>query len=899
MKLDIQGHMPFDDTFSTLFDSFPDPVFLMDPEGTILDANARFAARFFKDPQECIGVNVYDQLATVLNLPGIAANRREKAREVMRTGKHLTFEDEHSGTVLRHSVYPIRSSDGEIVRMFVIAQDITEQKRAERDAHRNLAVFKALFDAVPGAVFIMDADGCLTGWNQYMRDTILDMPEDAMQGSDAFAAVHPDDLAKAREALLNVLKPGSENAVETRMLHQGKKEYEWRSIHGRKIMIDGELCVLCIGIDIDERKRIEDALVENRKRLTQALEAALAGIWEWDLKTGENIWSKELWSLSGLEQGSVQPSIELWISTIHPDDRDMVIRKSTISAENEVELNIEYRICLPDGKVRWIMSRGQPVYDSGGTLVRYIGTAMDITERKRIEEELGKSRARLDFTLETNHMGWWDLDMQDNTAHCTIEHDRIFGYDEPVAQWTYDMFLDHIVPEDRSEVSRVFRSTKEDRTGWSIEFRISRKDGEPRWIWAVGGYQQNHMSGIVQDITARKQAEEERDQLQAQLQQAQKMQLVGQLAGGIAHDFNNALAGILGNTEMLLERIDASHPFAKYVANIQKSALRSAELTRQLLAFSRKQMVTPKILDLNEEVSHILPMLRSLIGENIQFVWCPECQQAKVRIDTSQFDQIVTNLCINARDAITENGTITIETFTVQIDPSDCAAGHPCQRPGDYVRISVIDNGCGIDSHTLPHIFEPFFTTKEVGKGTGLGLSTVYGVVRQNNGYIDCRTTPGKGTTFCIYLPRYYRIEEQQETGAPETMFHDMKSTILVVEDEPYILKVIKEVLEQKGFTVLTAIDAENAFRIAGMYRGELDLLVTDIVLPKMNGVQLVERLHEEHPELKALFMSGYAPETGEHHRRIEEGVDFIQKPFTISDFLRIVYSLLRPPTSS
>ena len=661
---------------------------------------------------------------------------------------------------------------------------------------------------------------------------------------------------------------------------------------------------MAIGIDITEIKRIEKELKKNRLRLNQALTAARAGVWEWDLKSGRSFWSDELWALFGLKRGSAKTSHDLWISTIHPDDRQQALSALYEARKNEHEVNIEYRVRHPDGSVHWLMSRGMPVRDDDGQVIRYIGTIIDITERRQTEEELKKSRAQLIFALEKSSIGWWDLDLVNNTTKRTLEHDRIFGYDTLLPKWTYEMFLDHIVPEEREHIHRLHQNAKAKKSDWSYECRIRRKNGEIRWIWAASGFMQDNTGkpidqfGIIQDITKRKLEEQEREKLQSQLHQSQKMELIGQLAGGIAHDINNVLTSILGHTELLLDEIDDAGPFGESLQQVRASAIRAAHLINQLLAFARKQTMMPKILGFDDVVGNLYPMLRRLIGENIDFAWRPDGRQAQIRIDPSQLDQIVTNLCVNARDAISGSGTVTISTAIISVTETNCKSGHPCRTPGDYAMLSVIDNGIGIDKTILPHIFEPFFTTKEVGKGTGLGLSTVYGIVKQNNGYIECVTKPGKGTTFNVYLQRFIETVDSTELPLEYNEPEGQKQTILIVEDEPDILNLIKKVLAEHGYSVLSASTAEEAIQTVEEFKIQIDLLVTDSLFPDQNSVRLSNRLLEINPELKVLFMSGYSPEPLDQLKLFEDGLDFIQKPFGIKDFLKTVHQVISSSTT-
>ena len=384
-------------------------------------------------------------------------------------------------------------------------------------------------------------------------------------------------------------------------------------------------------------------------------------------------------------------------------------------------------------------------------------------------------------------------------------------------------------------------------------------------------------------ISERKQAEKEKDKLQVQLTQAQKMEAVGQLAGGVAHDFNNMLGVIIGHAELAMEEIDPTQSIFADLEEIRKAATRSADITRQLLAFARKQTVSPKILNLNETVEGMLKMLRRLIGENIDLAWFPETGLWQVRMDPSQIDQILANLCVNARDAIAGIGKMIVETGNSAFDKDYCDT-HPGFVPGEYVRIAVSDSGQGMDKETLAHIFEPFFTTKGVGEGTGLGLATVYGAVKQNNGFINAYSEPGEGTTFTIYLPRYLGTPIQTPTpGSAEPALRG-NETILLVEDEPTILIMTTTMLERMGYTVLAANTPSEANRLVRDFASEIHLLITDVIMPEMNGRALAEQLLEKQPGMKCLFMSGYTANVISQHGVLDDGVYFIQKPFAIKE---------------
>ena len=389
------------------------------------------------------------------------------------------------------------------------------------------------------------------------------------------------------------------------------------------------------------------------------------------------------------------------------------------------------------------------------------------------------------------------------------------------------------------------------------------------------------------------QLEEEREKLQAQLLHSQKMEMVGQLAGGIAHDFNNMLGVILGYAEMALNEKNLSQAIHTDLEAIQRAATRSADLTKQLLAFARKQIAMPIILDLNSTIEGMLSMLRRLIGENISLDWIPTAEQTRVKIDPSQLDQILANLCVNSRDAITGNGRITIKTSRLSLNREDCQSGHPSTIPGEYITLAVTDNGSGIEKKYHSHIFEPFFTTKETGKGTGLGLSTVYGIVKQNKGSITFESVRGKGTTIKINLPVHKANTDKIEDEPSQPITLQNKKTVLLCEDQPDILNVCQRILEQQGYLVIPAATPQEALHIASKHKGVVDLLLTDVVMPEMNGSQLADKIQSICPAVKTLFMSGYTSDIIASHGVVEDGVNFIQKPFSGQQLVRSVHKSL------
>ncbi|MEQ8191218.1 MAG: PocR ligand-binding domain-containing protein [Candidatus Eremiobacterota bacterium] len=527
-----------------------------------------------------------------------------------------------------------------------------------------------------------------------------------------------------------------------------------------------------------------------------------------------------------------------------------------------------------------------------------IKLAQTLVERRLAEDARRKSEERLLFAMETIHVGIWDLDLVDHTAFRSLEHDRIFGYTELLPQWTYEMFLDHVLPEDRTMVDEKYKGAIETVRDWSFECRIRRTDGELRWIWAAGRHQiddtsgSRRMAGIVQDITERKKAEEEREKLQNQLLHSQKMESVGRLAGGVAHDFNNILGIIISISELIAMDLAADDPLYDRIQQIINSSDRAAKLVGQLLAFARKQTVSPRTVDINETISSMIKILHRIIGEDIELIWSPGYNPGKVIIDPTQIDQILANLVINSRDAIPGIGSITLATENVVFENPSFSGYEEIPR-GEYVMLAVSDTGSGISKEVMKNIFEPFFTTKEVGKGTGLGLATVYGIVRQNNGYINIYSEEGKGTVFRIYLPCI-----KSENPPPSSDKHAARpdggtEIILVAEDEEDYLLPFKVILEKLGYTVITAKTPHEAINLAENYAGNIHLLVTDVIMPEMSGKDLMERLHTIRPDMKCLYMSGYTADIIAHHGVLEEGVKFIEKPFSIKTIAKKVREVL------
>jgi len=578
-----------------------------------------------------------------------------------------------------------------------------------------------------------------------------------------------------------------------------------------------------------------------------------------------------------------------WLEMVPVEQQDIAKEAESRRSQGHTD---RYEIFLrrKNGQKFPVLIGAGPRFDKqSGNFIGTMGVVTDITERKKAEKAIKESEERYRTILNDMSEGYHEVDLSGNFIFFNEAFHNLFGYSRKEMMGTN---FSHYAAEE-AIAEKVFLLYKQlFNTGIPVqngEWDIIRKDGKRRTLQYYASVVKDSKSntigfrGIVRDITEIRQAGAERDTLQAQLNQAQKMESVGRLAGGVAHDFSNMLGVIFGHVEIALKKVKNDNSLSRNLKEIQKAAHRSADLTKQLLAFARKQTISPRKLDLNNTVENMLNMLRRLIGEDIDLIWHPAEHLWFVKMDPTQIDQILANLSVNARDAISGVGRLIIETAMQTFDEAYCSR-HPGFVPGDFVLLAVSDNGCGMDKNTLNNLFEPFFTTKVAGKGTGLGLATVYGIVKQNNGFINVYSETGKGSTFKIYLPRSVENEEPATAVPAEKNADGGDETILLVEDEPMILEMTATMLQMLGYSVLTASTPEEAIRLARKHTGPVHLLMTDVVMPEMNGRDLSEKITAIHPGIRLLFMSGYTADIIAHQGVLDDGVAFIQKPFSMAD---------------
>ena len=758
--------------------------------------------------------------------------------------------------------------------------ELSSQELLEANAH-----MQAVFHAFPDLFLWIDEQGVFIdcqgggtagaffGLPEPMGRRIQDIPEAGVR-SAMEAAVR--EVWRTREvASLEYRLPDSAGGrcCEVRLL----------TLAGNKI--------LAIVRDITARKQAEERLRFHAQLLEGVRESIVAS----DMEGIIRYWSRGAEKLYGYSADEVMNKpYRQFAGAVAPPDEESFRREIVENGYWRGEHLQRHR----NGTTFWTSTFISPFVDESGQLAGFIGMDQDITARKQAEEALQASEERFRQVAENAGEWIWEQNAEGLYTYSSPVVERILGFkpEELVGKMHfYDLFDPQVKEKIKKEAAG--RSVRKE-SFWRLSNPVVHKDGHVVILETTGvpilGPDERLMGyrGTDTDITELKQAEEKQDKLQVQLNQAQKMESVGRLAGGVAHDFNNMLQAILGHVELALDQVPSDQPLRGDLLEIQKAAQRSADLTRQLLAFARKQAVAPKVVDLNETIEGMLKMLRRLIGENVDLVWHPGHSLRSLKMDPSQIDQILANLCVNARDAIGGVGSITIETDSCVFDEAFCAA-HAGSVPGEYLRIAVTDNGEGMDKDTLSHIFEPFFTTKGIGQGTGLGLATVYGIVKQNNGFITVYSEPGEGSTFQIFLPPHQGAAVSGRSAGTAEPVACGNETILLVEDEPAILVISQSMLGRLGYRILGASTPREAIRLAEENAGKIGLLMTDVVMPEMNGRDLAQKVIAFQPGLKCLFMSGYTADVIAHNGMLHTGVHFLQKPFTMRELATHVRAAL------
>jgi PAS domain S-box-containing protein len=647
------------------------------------------------------------------------------------------------------------------------------------------------------------------------------------------------------------------------------------------------------------RKEAEAALLGERDRAQQYLQTAQVILLKLDLDGRIVLVNHYACSVLGWTVEELRGRD--WVDTCLPARIREASRgnfRNLVGGDTSV---IEDPILTKSGEERLVEWRNTLLRDEEGRVIGTLSSGADITERKRVADALGITEGRMRFALEAAGVGIWDMDYTSGKLRWSETAEAHYGVPAGTFGGTFEAFVERIHPDDRESVLEAVGKALKEGSDFSTLNRSVWPDGTVRWLSGAGRiYLGEHGEpvrgvGISLDVTDRR-------ALETQYQQAQKMEALGQLAGGVAHDFNNLLTVILGYCELLLVDLDSDDRRRPGILRIQKAGASAAGLTRQLLTFSRKQIVEPTVLDLNAVVSDMQGMLGRLIREDVTVVLRLGPQLVRVKADRGQVEQIVMNLAVNARDAMPGGGTLTIGTANVELD-EHYAKTHLAARPGSYAALTVTDTGAGMTRAVQARVFEPFFTTKEVGAGTGLGLSTVHGIVTQNGGSIAFYSEVGRGTVFKVYLPKADTAEVIGDAPPPVSRPHAGAQTVLVVEDEEGLREVTTKMLQAQGYTVLVAASAEEAVRQSGL-NASIDVLLTDVVMPGASGPDLTRQLVRRRPGLKVIYMSGYTEDTIVQHEIHTAGAAFLQKPFTSEILGRTIREVLdgatgRPPAQA
>ena len=783
------------------------------------------------------------------------------------------------------TAYGYRQRQADLYRELYLAE------RQQREAQEE---FRTTLYSIGDAVITTDTAGQVRQMNPE-AERLTGWPEAEARGrplDEVFHILNEESRAAVENPVRRVLREGIVVGLANHSLLIARDGVE-RPIADSSAPIRDEggaiIGVVLVFRDQSEERAAQKALRESEERFSTVFSASPIGISITRIANGQFIDVNDAFlSMFGYTREEVvgHTSLELRVYA-DPEDRDRFV--GLLREEGRVH-DIETKFRRKSGEIGDLLVSAELIELAGEQ--HMLALMHDITGRKQAEESLRALSARQEAILAAVP----DIIMEVDTNKVYTWANRagleFFGEDV-IGKEAAHYFEDE---QDTYDVVQPLFNGGEDVI--YVESWQRRKDGQKRllaWWCRVLKDERGNVTGALstaRDITERKQAEEEHQKLEAQLRQAQKMEAVGRLAGGVAHDFNNMLGVILGYADMALSRLNPADPLYQDLQEIAGAARRSADLTRQLLAFSRRQTIAPQVLDLNAQMKGMERLRRRIIGEDIALEFALSPDLWPVRLDPSQVDQVVANLAVNSRDAMPDGGKLTVETGNMTFDEA-YRQTHPWVLPGDYALLTVSDNGCGMDKEALEHVFEPFFTTKAEGKGTGLGLATVYGIVKQNNGFIDIYSEPGQGTTVKIYFPRHRGEAQARPVAAPELAPVGGQETILLVEDEDQLRRLARTLLERLGYRVLEATSPGEALILCEKHEGEIHLLLTDVVMPNMSGKELAERITAIKPGLKTLFMSGYTADAIAHRGVLEEGIHFLQKPFSLDALAKKVREVL------
>lgn len=774
-----------------------------------------------------------------------------------------------------------------------LQQEIDERVRAEQKLRFSEQKYASFFQLMPDMVGITRLeDGCFLEINQGFTRVSGWRSEEVIGRTSIELGLWTIDERKQAVALLK--QHGRlENFLFSLRLKSGELHHAVMFLN--PIRVDGQDCLYFIARDINELKLAQLRLEQEQARLRDLLQTVPAMIW---MKGPEGIYlscNSRFERFTGIAEAQLIGRTDYDLFERNQAESFRAYDRRAIAAKAP-SVNEEWVTYADDGHRELLETIKTPIYDPGGQLLGVLGIAWDITEKKRFEEELVRERTRFINLVDSVDGIVWEADaLTLRFTYVSREAERLLGY--LIEDWSSEQFwYQHLHPEDRERVYTATVTATARGENHELSYRFLAADGRVVWIQdritvVMEDGQSRWRRGIMVDTTQDKEDEARRLALENQLRQAQKIEAIGRLAGGVAHDFNNQLSVILGYADLMRQSQLTGEKRSSYISQIIRAASQSRDITRQLLAFSRQEVITPQVLDLNLLVKGIHKGLARLIREDIRFEVRTASDLWPVYMDPTQVDQILMNLIVNARDAIAGHGQVTIETANVVLD-ADFTRQYPDLTPGEYVQLSVRDTGLGMSEETMLHIFEPFYTTKETGKGTGLGLATVYGIVIQNRGLVLAESALGVGSTFKIVLPRSHAAISRETVQQTAAELPRSSGTILLVEDEAMVRQLAQNILEESGYTVLVAARPSEALRICADRHQHIDLLLSDVIMPEMNGRELHRRIIDLRPDMKTVFMSGYAGDI------LQQGGDcrvpLIKKPFTVHLLLAAIEEQFR-----
>jgi PAS domain S-box-containing protein len=886
-----------EERYRTVLEDIQEGYFEVDLAGNYTFVNDVLCKRYGYTREELIGKN-YRQYTHEEDQKKVF----QAFNEAYRTGRPVRVFDDNiirkDGAIGTYEISAslVRDSKGKAIGFRGTSRDITERKQAEELLRESEAKFQQLFDEAPVGYHEYDTQGRITKVNRtelemlgYTHEEVLGQPVWKFIGDEETSR----DLVLAKIA--GTVPPG----------HSFERAYHRKDGTTLTVLIEDRPLTdsegKIVGIrstiqDVTERKKAEEALRRSEEKYRTILESIEDGYYEEDLAGNFVFFNEAMCRIYGY------PKEEL-LGLNYKQYTDENTAKQLFQLFSEIYKTgnpcseYSYELIRKDGAKRYIEASASLKRDPSGKPIGFRGVVRDITERERAEEALRQSEEKYRNILQSIQDGYFENDLAGNLTfindivctHLGYTREELIGMnyrqytDEENARKLYQRYNQLYVTGQIKPFEIEF--TRKDGSKLTDELSISLiKDSEGKTI---------AFRCTARDISERKQAEEDKLSLQEQLRQSQKMEAIGQLAGGVAHDFNNLLTVIKGYSQLSLLDLKENDPLRGNIQEIEKATQRATDLTRQLLAFSRRQILDLKVVDLNLLLKDTEKMLRRIIGEDIELVTHLSEDLGKVKIDPSQIEQVIFNLVVNARDAMPSGGKLTIETANVELDEA-YAHTHVGVVPGRYVRLSVSDTGVGMTHEVKEKVFEPFFTTKEKGKGTGLGLSMVYGIVKQSNGNIWVYSEPNRGTTFRIYFPRSEEEADTRREREETDFFPRGSETILLVEDDELVRDLASRLLKQQGYTVLEASNGQEALSVAKEHVGEtIHLLLADIVMPQMGGKELADWLKISRPNVKVLFTSGYADYAIVHHGVLDAGTQFLQKPFSLKTLSHKVREVL------